>query len=179
MRASAVIKNEKGSIAIEAVIGTLMLLTCLVVIMDLVVITWKSNLISQVSTQVARQVGVQGGYLHSAPTGFPGGNNAYTNPYQLGQMLTEQFRSAGIEDHDWAIIIKGSDGREYEYSANRTTITSQYDYQEVVKVEAKLDYEWELSQIILPLLKDKTYTLTSKRSALSEWKYDYDNWENE
>lgn len=178
-RLCKVLKNDSGSIAIEAVIGTLMILACLVVIMDLLVITWKSNLTAQVSTKVARQVGIQGGYRLKAPNGFPGGENAYTNPRELGAMITEQFRAMGIADGNWEMIITGEDGRQYVYNATSTPVTGEYDYQQIIKVEVRLRYQWEMSQMMLPMLRGRTYTLTSKRTTISEWKYDYDNWANE
>lgn len=181
-RVKNIVKNEKGTMAIEITIGTLMFLMCFVVIVDLMVITWKSNLASQVSTRVAREVGIQGGYGAKAPEFFPGGNNSYTTNIELHEMLMSHFKAYGIADDAWKVTIypERYPNQKTVYSADSSPTTNEayYDYKAPIIIETTIKYTWEMSKGMLPFL-DKYNSLSSKRATISEWRFNYDDWEDE
>lgn len=175
-----ILKNEKGTLSIEIAIGTLMFMACLTVILDLMLITWKNNLAAQVSTRVAREVGLQGGFLNRSPEGFPGGDNSYTTNVEIGNLINSQFKATQIKDDEWRVVVypQANPSDKTIYTANSFPQTPKFDYREPIIVETTIWYDWEFVGNFLPFTGGKK-SLTSRRATVSEWKYNYGSWENE
>lgn len=163
------LKNKKGISTIEIVIGVLIFIVVLCFMMDLLILMWKFSVIAQTNTEVARIAGIQGGFLNTPPHAYPGGNKNYITISELDAMLTDKFESAGIASNEWEIRI-GSGG----ITKNGAKRPVRFDYKETFSVEISVDYRWDFMSNILP--GNLRQTITSKRPAMSEWKYNYDDW---
>lgn len=166
------LKNKKGLSTLEIVIGVFIFIIVLCFLMDLLILNWKFSVIAQTNTQVARIASIQGGVLNSPPQAWPGGNSNYITISELNDILNDKFQSAGIASNEWEIRI-GSGG----ISKSGTKSPVSYDYKEVFSVEITVDYRWDFMSNIIP--GNLRQTITSKRPAMSEWKYNYDSWEGE
>ena len=166
-------EDNKGVMAIEIVIGCFIFLMVMCLLMDLLVLSWKFAVISQLNTKIARQAGVQGGYLSSAPTAYPGGDSAYTSISELNAMVTDHLKKAGIAEDEWSLKI---DNRKV-LGGGTLAPTAKIEYRETLETELTITYEWETLSNFLP--GNLTNTLTSKRPSMSEWKYDYNIWDGE
>lgn len=147
--------------ALEIVIGMFMFLMILSFMTDVALLTWKFGVVSQTNSHIARTVGVQGGLLNSTPDNYPGGSNAYISKAEMDDYIKKNFQMAGIHDG------------EYTYSLSNY----QADYGEMITTTVNVKYEWELLSNFLPgsLKQD----ITSKRTAMSEFKYRYDSFKGE
>lgn len=160
--------NKKGATAIEVVISIMMMLLLLSFMIDLLAVIWKHSVVSQVNTEVSRIVGIQGGLLNSAPEGYPGGNENYLSASEVTQLLDNKFASAGVSGDKWKVKVgSGTLGKDGIAEA-------KYDYLTTFTVEVNIDYEWEYISKMIP--GQITQTIVSKRPAMSEWKYGYNDW---
>lgn len=161
--------NKKGSSTIEIVIGLMMFILVLGFLLDLIMLTWKFNVIGQTNTQIARIASIQGGVQTSAPYSYPGGDSNYVNIYQMQSIIKDKFDSSGIEPNNWtANIGNGKISSSYAYPS------SPYDYKTSFNTSISVTYTWEYMSRMLP--GTFTQNITSKRPAMSEWKYNYDSW---
>lgn len=166
------LKEKKGVSTIEIVIGMLIFLIALCFLTDLLMLLWKFSVIGHTTTQVARLTGIQGGALTSSPPSWPGGNANYTTISDVQGIVEDKFQSAGIASNEWNMSIeRGSIG------SGGTKASERIDYTENFEVVTTVDYRWDFVSNILPI--DLNQTITAKRPAMSEWKYNYDNWEGE
>ena len=161
-------RNEKGMSTIEIIIGVIIFLMLFCLLFDLFTIMWKFSVIAHTNTQVARIVGLQGGALTSAPDGYPGGDANYITINELNDIVSNKFKAAWIKDEEWEMKIgNGSIGKKGIKPA-------KHDYMEDFTVETKVDYEWTMISNFIP--GNLKQTATSRRPAMGEWKYNYDEW---
>lgn len=163
-RVKDVKKEKKGVSSIEITIGVMIFLILVGALFDLLILGWKFAVISQTTSNVARITGLQGGVLHSAPDGFPGGSSAYVTASQLKSNIDDIFLKGNIRSN------------EYQIRINNIPIGQgvQIDYRELINVETTVDYRWSFLSIVLPGNLDST--ISSKRTSMSEFKYRYDSW---
>ncbi|MDF2879509.1 MAG: hypothetical protein K0R54_66 [Clostridiaceae bacterium] len=159
-------EDKRGTMAIEIVVGMLMFLLVLCFFLDITIITWKFSVISQTNTYLARTAGLQGGIRTSAPTGYPGGNDAYASSSEVYKQIQENFKSAGINDNEYTVKINGTKLRSNSNVA--------VDYLDNITTYIEVDYKWDLVSNFIP--GDLTNSITSKRAVISEFKYRYDSW---
>jgi len=145
------IKETKGAMAIEIVIGMLMFTLVFSFLVDISVLTWKFNVASQTSTHIARTVGLQGGLLSSTPYQFPGGSQQYTTQGEMQHYVKNNMNKAGIEDG------------EYRYRLSRTTA----GYGESITVTVDVNYSWDMLNNFIP--GNLNQMITSKRTVISEY----------
>lgn len=165
-------QNKKGASSIEIIIGIFMFLIIMCFMMDVLVLLWKTSVVAQTNTQIARIAGIQGGIRNSAPSGYPGGNSNYININDLSSIVENKFKSAGIKKSEWiAVIGNGKIGKSGKVQ------TREYDYKEFFDIDIVIDYKWTFIGNIIPgNLKGK---FSSKRTTMSEWKYNYNSWSGE
>lgn len=163
-------KDKKGAMAIEIMIGMIAFIIVLCFLADLLILSWKFYVISETNKFVARTAGLQGGFLTSAPEGYPGGKEAYINSNQLRKKLIEDFDSAGIEEGDYDVSVNG-------YSLINGNGTNDIDYMKEIDTSVEVTYKWDLSSNFIP--GSISQKISSKRSTLSEFKYRYDVWDGE
>lgn len=162
--------NKKGSMAIEIVIGMLAFILVLSFLMDLLMLSWKFYVISSVSSDVARTAGIQGGFRSYAPSGFQGGDAEYMSSSDMSGKIADEFEKAGIDAGEYTVKVNG-------YSITNGGATPEVDYRKDIKTEIKVDYRWDFIDNFIP--GQLTQKITSKRSAVSEFKYRYDTWVGE
>lgn len=159
-------KNKKGSMAIEIIIGCMMFLLVMCFFLDITTLTWKLSVISQANTYIARTVGIQGGVKPSAPTGFPGGNTAYESSTEILDKVKQSFNNAKIADTEYQIyinntLLKGSTNIETDYESMLTT-------------KIIVNYKWDMLSNFIP--GSLSHSIVSNRAVMSEFKYRYDSW---
>lgn len=172
-----VLQNEQGLTAVEIAIGLLLTVFCIALFTDLIVIGWKNQIAAQVATRVARNAGLQGGFLHAAPPGFPGEDESYTDTEELKLLLTEQFKSAGIKPEEWSVTVYSANNTNNKtvYTYQSSPETPEFDYGTPIIIETRLGYSWDMTRTIIP--GNPTGTIFSRRATVSEWKHDYSDWE--
>ena len=170
------LNNKKGISTIEIVIGMLIFLIVLCFLLDLLILIWKFSVIAQTNTQIARIAGIQGGVRSSPPRAWPGGRSNYITINDLDNIVTDKFGAAGISYTEWEVKISSPTGNG-RIGRGGIRSTPRYDYKEDFSVEITVDYRWDFMSNILP--GNLRQTITSKRPAMSEWKYNYDDWEGE
>lgn len=164
------IKNKRGISTIEIMIGMLIFLVTLCFLTDLLMLLWKFSVVAQTTTQVARITGIQGGALASAPTDWPGGAGNYVNISGIHRIVEEKFETAGISSSEWTMKIGGGN-----VGKDGTRATGQIDYTDNFTVEAIVNYHWDMTSNILPLV-NLNQIITARRPAMSEWKYNRNSW---
>lgn len=160
--------NKKGVTAIEVVIGVLIFMIVLFFGTDIIKIGLHFSTISQTTTEVARIGSIQGGFANSKPANYPGD---YVTIHDLNESIERKFNAAGIESEDYHIDIGSG------YVGNKGVRPATYDYKQDFEVSTTLRYRWTLMERVLKF--DREQTLNSKRIAMSEWKYNYNNWDGE
>jgi len=164
------VKDKKGAMALEIVIGIFTFIIVLCFLVDLLMLSWKFAVISSTNSYVARTAGIQGGILATAPDGFPGGNTAYISTNEMRNKLNDNFKSAGIESGKYSVKVNGK-------TVSSGASTGEVDYRQPVTTEINVTYKWDLMSNFVP--GDLTQTMTSTRSSMSEFKYRYDTWVGE
>lgn len=163
-------ENKKGSLAIEIVIGMLAFILVLSFLMDLLMLSWKFAVLSQTSNYVVRTAGIQGGYLTSAPSGFQGGNAEYVSSSEISKDIEDKFAYAGIKKGEYTVRVNG-------YNITNGGGTTEIDYRKPITTHIEVQYRWAFIDNFIP--GQLTQTISSKRSAVSEFKYRYDTWVGE
>lgn len=168
----AKLKNKKGASTIEIVIGLMIFILLFGFMLDLIVLTWKFNVVAQTNTQIARIAGLQGGIQSSAPNGWAGGNSSYISSSQMQRTVLDKMNSAGIKPGDWTVRI--GNGTITSGSAGQS---KRYDYLETFTTKVEVRYTWDFMSMMLP--GNFSQSLSSERPAMSEWKYNYNIWTGE
>lgn len=156
------IKNKKGYSTFEAVIISLIMIMVLGFLVDLAIISWKFNFVSQTNSYIARTVGQQSGIKTKAPDGFPGEDKAYITSQELYSGLQRDFRSAGFDLDKWNVYVNG----------RKLTASSNYEFRDLtqpIKTEIKAKYKWTIASNFLPNLPEKN--LRSVRSIFGSFVY--------
>ena len=167
--------NKKGASAIEMVIGFMILIIMISFLMDIISVLLKFSTVSQVSTEVARLAGVQGGISDKVPRGWPGGSDNYVKLDSMNEFINSKFESSGISSDDWSISIKDDNGSIGRLGASTGRIET--DYLNSFTVETRVKYRWSMVSNFIP--GNIEQTIVSRRPGVSEWKYNYDTWTGE
>lgn len=172
--------NKKGSSAIEFVFGLLVFVILVGFTSDIVVITNKQYVVSQTANEIVRQMSLQGGIKRTTPVGFPGGTGAYTSSAELKKLLDSRFADEGIKVEEWNLELTEYDASGYLVSKKTLSNTTNFeiDYRNNFDIKITYNYHWGLLGNIVPTMS-KDRTVEQKRSAVSEFKYDYNDWKGE
>ena len=141
----------------------MILIVALCFFMDVLRIGLQMQAISRLSTQCARIVAAQGGIRSTPPPGYPGGAANYITRSNFQDEVSKVARRNGINGQITA-----------------TYPTGIKDYREKFTVEITFPYEWRMLNAItnwgLPPMRG---TYRSRRTGVSEYKYDYNDWKGE
>ena len=163
-------KNKKGEIggALMFILIMFMVLSALLAILEGYMITRKNLGVANLTTEIARITAVQGGILDRAPAGYPGGDNAYTDSNEAQEMIRNQMRNLGFEEN------------QYQLNINNTPIANnpRVDYRENFTVSINATQPFTFVSRVFGLGNLQMNYGTS-RSGVSEWKYDYNEWQGE
>lgn len=157
-----ILGNRKGYISIETVIGSLIFLAVICCIVDLAIISWKFNFISQTNTYIARTIESQSGIKTKAPNGFPGKDKAYVTSTELYNNLIKDFGAAGFDNKNWEVLIDGK----------KLTANSNFEFKDpnkIINVEIRAKYKWTLISNFIPGNLEKK--IASKRSVYGDFRY--------
>lgn len=184
-------KKKRGSIVIEAVMGTMVAIVVFCAICDLVILSNRNSTMTDTAKELARTISVQGGALDTKPAGFA--SNYYTMS-ELAQMIEANMEAAGFRDEDYRISIQYT--RIYDDDTNEAQDTDgtqvimgfdddgnfyysptlKIDYLSNFTITVESAYQW----IFLGFLTGGDVTkLTVSMPGTSEFKYNYDYWPSE
>ncbi|WP_442637631.1 hypothetical protein [Rossellomorea marisflavi] len=174
------IKNKEGSSYIEFAIG-LMLFVCLTAFtIDLLFVGHKRFIIAQETTDIARVLSVQGGVLSSTPTGYPGGSETYSNSQRIYKRIQSRLEGADIQPGDWEVHLTkyNKQGKPVQSVLLNKDTNLKVDYMESMDVEIKAGYKWKFLEYTIGEVAKKQ-NVGAVRHSVSEFKYNFDNWEGE
>lgn len=184
-------KKKKGSILIEAVLGTMVFIVVFCTICDLIMISNRNSTMVDTAKELARTISVQGGALNTKPVGFASNYYAIS---ELSQMVEENMKAAGFKDGQYRISIQytriyNDETNESEDTGGSQIImgfdsngnsyfspTLKIDYLSNFTLTIEGVYRW----IFLGFLTgDDVTKLTVNLPGTSEFKYNYDYWPSE
>lgn len=160
-------KDKQGMSTLEFGIGALILIALICFSTDIVVFIWKFPVVTEASTYVARTMALQGGSLPNAPNNYADNAAYYVNPNKMYSNLKTIFATAGLDETQWEVQINGT--------KLTPTGSYRYDYQEQIKVQVAMQYEWSFSKNIIPL---QPSLIGSTKVTVSEYKYSYGSWDS-
>ena len=164
------IKSSDGSLDIFSfVTGVIVSIFLICMLLDLMLIGWQFNGISQLNTQIARTASIQGGVLNTAPRDYPGN---YVTLTDLSNTVNSRMRSLGVPNSEYQVDIgNGSIGRNGDFAS------SEYDYKTHFTTRVTTTYHWKFLRMLFPIAGGRE--ISSTRPAMSEWKYNYGTWDGE
>lgn len=174
------ILNKEGSSVIEFALGLMIFVALTAFVVDLLIVGHKRYIIAQETTDISRVLGVQGGVLSSVPTGYPGGSKTYTTSDELSKRIASKLEGTGIENDKWSVILTKYD--KQGVAIQRIPLSDKsnlkVDYMESLDIEIKAEYKWKFLEYTIGELA-KEQNVGAKRHAVSEFKYNFDEWEGE
>lgn len=168
------LKDKKGASAIEMVIGLMIIIMMIAFLMDIMNVMAKYSTVSQVSTDISRITGIQGGIRNSAPRGWPGGNDNYININELYSLVDRKLSGAGMDNTPWTVRIYNDSGSISGGFGSTGKKGVEINYLENYTVEVELLHRWTVIGNFLPGTIEQK--LVSRRPATSEWQYNYNDW---
>ena len=168
-------KNERGVTSYEVAIACIIFIILFSAFVDVIQLAHAHITTTTVAKDLARTMSVQGGVWENAPEGYT--ENYYTLS-ELKGLINAELESIGIETDEWAVYVKGADMVDY-YTTPLLTSSSQSaytaDYMESFTVKIVARYKWRIFGGAIGLPVESTFNITMP--GLSEWKYDYGDWE--
>lgn len=173
-------KKKKGSSVIEFAFGLLIFVLLAGFASDIIVVANKQYVTSQTANELVRQVSIQGGLMNATPKGFPGGHNAYTTSSELFGLLNKRFKGEDIKQNEWELELVEYDANGFKVSEKilKRNMNFKVDYRSNFDINIKYKYKWKLMGNVIPTMKDYK-EVEQKRSAVSEFKYNYNDWAGE
>lgn len=169
-------RKKKGSSAIEFVIALLFFVLFFAFTVDLAQIINKQYVVGQYSQSIVRTVAVQGGISQGAPTNFPDGSRGYRTSLNVyNQVATKLKDSAKIDSFDVYLTSYNENGDVTSMVTLNPGTTFVVDYQKRFEIEVRYRYKWTITSQMVPGLSS-TVEKKVRRSGVSEYKYNYDDW---
>lgn len=134
------IKEKKGSVSIETVISSILILILICGFVDLTTILRKQTVISSSAKYVARTVGLQGGIDTYKPPQFKGD---YVSNKELYYNLNNIFSDAGIKEDKWEVYIDN-------HKLTPSLSTKIYDFGQPINIRVEVKYSWSLLSNFIP-----------------------------
>lgn len=152
-------KNKKGIMALEMVFLIIVSTIIIAFVLDLMILSWKTTVMSETVSMVTRTVGVQGGIRPSVPPNYPGFREAYNTSSDVHALVRANMRAAGIKDQDFRIYINNQ-----QFTASGTP---QFNYQEKIEIRAEMRFKWDMISFYFG---ETVHTAIQKRSTTAEYK---------
>lgn len=173
------LKDDKGVAGIEEVIAILFLLIFICFSTDAILVASKQYIASQQTNLIARTLGVQGGIKSNIPTGYQGDTISYVTSSKMYEAVKSNMEKIGIDDWKVEITTYTKNGRVASKKVLSPTTNITADYGIGIDVALTYSYKWNLINQIIPGNADRTTTNKVGGHSVSEFKYDYDNWDGE
>lgn len=177
------LKDKKGSSVIEFAVGLLLFVIFTAFVVDLLVAGGKRFNIGQEATDISRTLAKQGGVMSAVPKGYPGGSAGYLNSGQMIAKIEDRMIRSGFQRYgqgDWNVTLTEYDENGNQVRSGLLTPSSNFkvDYMHSFDIKINGEYTWKLMNVIVgDSLSEQT--VTAKRHAVSEYKYDFKTWEGE
>ena len=174
------LREREGSSMIEFAMALFIFVIVTAFIVDMLFVGHKRFLIARETTDISRTLAVQGGVASAVPVGYPGGDRAYLTSKELYLKLDDTMSGANIERDEWSVkLTEYNTSGEIIRNIQLTPQTSfKIDYMNSMDIEIDATYNWKLMRIITAGALDEA-GVGAKRHAVSEFKYNFDEWEGE
>lgn len=174
------LKDKKGSSMLEFAIALLFFVLLTAFLVDMLTIGGKRFVIAQETTELSRVIGVQGGVSSAVPTGYPGGDRAYLTSLELYKQIDDKLEQSNIETEQWsATLTEYNKGGQVLRKVLLTPQTNfRVDYMNSMDIQIDASYSWKLMSLVTGGLLDNA-NVGAKRHTISEFKYNFDEWEGE
>ena len=182
-------KKKRGLLSLHGIVSMLLLIVLLSALLDMLVLSNRYMSLHDTVKELARTMAVQGGSRDMKPEGYP--NNSYDS-VELGRLISRSMQAGGFNGSEYTVYVeytnfeKGTDGtkdRSYRKpflfmkdGALTVKETDEIDYLHGFSVTIEASYNWIFTKYLFGLPAAK---LTASAPGISEWKYDYDNWESD
>lgn len=173
------LKENKGVAGIEEVIAILFLLIFICFSTDAIIVASKQYIASQQTNLIARTLGVQGGIKSTVPTGYQGDSLSYVTSSKMYEAIKSNMEKCGIDNWNVEITTYTKNGRVASKKELGSTTNITADYGIGIDVKLTYSYKWNLINQMIPGNADKETTKNVSGYSVSEFKYDYDNWDGE
>lgn len=166
------LKNEnhgkkKGATAIEAVVGLLALVMIMAFFVDMLTIVQQRYTVSQTANTLVRTIATQGGIQSQTPNNYPNGDANYVTSMELYRTLSE--RMLGLDVDEWSLTVTDDKGVTTNVGVGTKV---KFDYRESFTIAFRYDSKWHITNQIIPGMSD-SFTITQKRTAISEYEDNY------
>lgn len=141
------VRNERGAMLLEYVIGLLMFVVFVAFCLDILFIATRYHLIGREVNDIARALSVQSGTTIETPYGFPGGDEAYLTSSEIIDRITKTARAVGFEDGNWELYVEEVDANGNVLRSGVLTPESNFpvDYLNKIRVHFRGTYRWSNS----------------------------------
>ena len=158
---------------------------------DMIILSNRNSLLTDVGKELARTLSVQGGSLETKPGSFA--DNYYVIS-ELSGLVKRNMRIAGFKDGEWNVSVKytrvyndatsQSEPTEAEHTIFGFDDAGNYYYSPTMKIDylsdftviISGDYNWEMLKFFIGPRKS---TMVIPLPGMSEFKYNYDAWQSE
>lgn len=138
-------KERKGFGSIEIVISSMIVLTMIAGLLDMITIIQRLDTTSQATGYVSRIVQKQGGVQTSRIENFSG---KYTTTDVLYNNVKDMMTSNGISEDEWELSLVLDGGTKYVITP--TTSVPLVDYGNRIRVNLSVDYKWNVLSSMSP-----------------------------
>lgn len=169
------LKEKKGSMLIEYVLGLLMLTVFVGFCLDVVFVGHKHYYVGEEMAHISRVLAIQSGVEQYTPTGFPGGSQSYQTSKEIIDRMEKVANAAGFERDQWDLYYTETNGQGIVVRKGVLSedTTFQADYLDKISIEFKGKYRWNVLSTVVPGM-DTDRTLTIKRISMAEYLRNYD-----
>lgn len=141
--AMRMLKNKKGFGTFELVIFSLIFIAMISFLVDLSLITWQYNSVSNLNSFVTNTISQQSGISNTVPHGYP---NTYITSQQLYNIVVAEMAQNGIREGDWDIRINNT-------ALRPNTNIRLNDPKQSFTITLTTSYEWRAFSNFVPIRK--------------------------
>lgn len=172
--------DKKGSAVIEYAIALLTFVLLVAFLVDMLMIGSKRFLIAREASDIARVIGIQGGVNSAVPMGYPGGDQAYLTSLELYKQINGRMEKSQIDKDEWSATLTEYDksGQAIRKVVLTPDTSFRIDYMNSMDIRIDAQYKWKLMNVITAGLLNEA-EVGAERHAVSEFKYNFDEWEGE
>ena len=157
-------KGKEAIMALEMVFMIVITTILIAFIIDLMILSWKTTVMSETISMVTRTVGIQGGIQTAPPPNYPGQKGAYLTSAEVYEKVLDNLKTASIKESDFKLIING------KQFTSAGTGNNPFDYQQRIEIRSEMNFKWQMTSFYFG---DISHTAKQRRTTTSEYKRDW------